>query len=53
MGCNWALAREVAKDAERESSWAAGGIAVGFATALFYFLAGYFLMPRILPHDKA
>ncbi len=53
MGCNWALAREVAKDPARECDWATGGIAVGFGTSLLYFLAGYFLMPWILPAGKA
>jgi len=53
MGCNWALAREVAKDPGRECDWAAGGIAVGLGTALLYFLAGYFLMPWMLSRDKA
>lgn len=53
MGCNWALAREVAKDPTRESDWAAAGVAVGLGTALIYFLAGYFLMPWMLSRDKA
>jgi len=53
MGCNWALAREVAKDPARESDWATGGLAVGLGTALFYFLAGYLLMPWMLSRDKA
>ena len=52
MGCNWALAREVAKDPARERDWATGGIAVGLATALLYFLVGYFLMPWMLSRDK-
>jgi O-antigen/teichoic acid export membrane protein len=53
MGCNWALAREVAKDPARECDWATGGIAVGLGTALLYFLAGYLLMPWMLSRDKA
>jgi O-antigen/teichoic acid export membrane protein len=53
MGCNWALAREVARDPARECDWATGGIAVGLGTALLYFLAGYFLMPWMLSRDKA
>ena len=52
MGCNWVLAREVAKDSERESDWAAVGVAVGLATALLYLLAGYFLIPLLLPSDR-
>jgi antigen flippase len=52
MGCNWVLAREVAKDPEWESDWAAVGLAVGLATALVYLLAGYFLIPLLLPADR-
>ena len=52
MGCNWVLAREVAKDPERESDWAAVGVAVGLATALLYLLGGYFLIPLLLPSDR-
>jgi O-antigen/teichoic acid export membrane protein len=53
MGCNWVLAREVAKDPEGESDWAVVGVGVGTATAVFYFLAGYFLFPLLLPADRA
>src|SRR5579863_5785443 len=53
MGCNWVLAREIAKDPQRESDWAATGITVGMATALLYFLAGYFLLPVLLPSDRS
>ena len=53
MGCNWVLAREVAKDPERERDWAAVGVAVGLATALLYLLAGYFLIPLLLPSDRS
>ena len=52
MGCNWVLAREVAKDSEREHDWAAVGVAVGLATALVYLLAGYFLIPLLLPSGR-
>jgi O-antigen/teichoic acid export membrane protein len=52
MGCNWVLAREVAKDPERECDWAATGVAVGLATAALYLLAGYFLLPLLLPSDR-
>ncbi len=52
MGCNWVLAREVAKDPERERDWVAVGVAVGLATALLYLLAGYFLIPLLLPSDR-
>ena len=53
MGCNWVLAREVAKDPERECDWAAVGVAVGLATAVLYLLAGYFLIPLLLPSDRS
>jgi O-antigen/teichoic acid export membrane protein len=52
MGCNWVLAREVAKDPGRESDWAAVGVAVGLTTALLYLLAGYFLIPLLLRSDR-
>jgi O-antigen/teichoic acid export membrane protein len=52
MGCNWVLAREVANDPERERDWVAVGVAVGLATALLYLLAGYFLIPLLLPSDR-
>ena len=52
MGCNWVLAREVAKDPERECDWVAVGVSVGLATALLYFLVGYFLIPLLLPSDR-
>jgi len=52
MGVNWVIAREVAKEPERESDWAAVGIAVGLVTALLYLLAGYFLIPLLLPADR-
>ena len=52
MGCNWALAREVAKDPKRECDWAAAGVAVGLASAALYFLAGYYLLPLLLPSGR-
>ncbi len=52
MGCNWVLAREVAMDPKREGDWVAVGVAVGLATALVYLLAGYFLIPWLLPSDR-
>ncbi len=53
MGCNWVLAREVAKDPEKECDWAAVGVMVGLVTAALYLLAGYFLMPLLLPADRS
>jgi O-antigen/teichoic acid export membrane protein len=52
MGCNWVLARKVAAEPERESDWVFTGVAVGLATSSLYFLAGYFLIPHLLPADK-
>ncbi len=52
MGCNWVLAREVAKDPERECDWATVGVAVGLVTAVVYLVAGYFLIPLLLPSDR-
>jgi O-antigen/teichoic acid export membrane protein len=52
VGCNWVLAREVARTPERESEWVSAGIAVGFAAAVAFFSAGYFLVPLLLPADK-
>ena len=47
LGCNWVLAREVAKDPERESDWAAVGVVVGLANALLYLIC------RIFPDSVA
>jgi len=52
MGCNWAVAREVAKKTESESGWIAAGTIVGLAMACLYLAAGYFLLPWLLPADR-
>lgn len=52
MGGNWVLAREVAKDPDRERDWAVVGVTVGLVTAVVYLLAGYFLIPLLLPSDR-
>src|SRR3984957_652431 len=52
MGCNWAVAREVAKNPKNERNWIAAGTVVGLATACIYFTAGYFLLPWLLPPDR-
>ena len=52
MGCNWVLAREVAKDPGRERDWTAAGVAVGLVTALVFFVAGYVAIPWLLPPDR-
>ena len=52
MGCNWVLAREVARNPVGECDWVAAAIAVGLCVAPVYFFAGYFLIPLLLPQDK-
>jgi O-antigen/teichoic acid export membrane protein len=52
MGCNWVLAREVARNPERESDWTAAGVTVGIFTSAAFLLAGYFLIPMLLPRDR-
>jgi O-antigen/teichoic acid export membrane protein len=52
MGCNWAVAREVANNQKNESDWIAAGTVVGLATACIYFAAGYLLLPWLLPPDR-
>lgn len=52
MGCNWVLAREVARNPEEEHDWTAVGVTVGLATSVAYFLIGYFLIPLLLPADR-
>jgi O-antigen/teichoic acid export membrane protein len=53
MGSNWVLAREVANDPEHECDWVAIGVTVGLTTALLYLLAGYVLIPFLLPSDRS
>ncbi len=52
MGCNWALAREVAADPRKESDWIRAAVAVGFAAACLYFVIGFWLIPYLLPLDR-
>jgi O-antigen/teichoic acid export membrane protein len=52
MGCNWVVAREVAKDPRAESDWIAAGSLAGVAMAGFYLAAGFFLLPLLLPADR-
>jgi O-antigen/teichoic acid export membrane protein len=53
MGCNWTLAREVAKAPEHEPDWVLMAVATALGSALLYLLAGYFLVPLLLPADKS
>jgi O-antigen/teichoic acid export membrane protein len=52
MGCNWVLAREVARNPVGECDWVATAMAVALSVIPVYFFAGYFLMPWLLPQDK-
>jgi O-antigen/teichoic acid export membrane protein len=52
-GCNWALARQVANNPEREADQICGAAAVGLAASFLYLLMGYFLIPFVLPVDKS
>lgn len=52
MGCNWVLAREVAKDPKRERDWLAAGLVVGLATATVYLLSGYWALPLLIPAQR-
>jgi len=52
LGCNWALAREVAADPRKESDWIRAAVAVGFAAACVCLVLGYWLIPYSLPSDR-
>src|ERR1700720_1722296 len=45
LGCNWALAREVAAEPRNESDWILAAVAVGFVAACVCLAAGYWLVP--------
>jgi O-antigen/teichoic acid export membrane protein len=53
MGCNWALARGVAENPRTESDQVCSAIAVGLAASFVYLTLGYFLIPIVLPADRA
>ena len=53
VGCNWALAREVARDPGREADGILGAVALGMAAASVYFILGYLLIPYVLPSDRS
>jgi O-antigen/teichoic acid export membrane protein len=52
MGCNWAVAREVAADPRKESDWIRAAVVVGFAAACLCLVLGYWLIPHLLPLDR-
>lgn len=52
MGCNWALARQVAGDSGSEADRVCNAAAVGLAASLLYFILGYLLIPYLLPRDR-
>src|ERR1700731_2028201 len=49
MGCNWALAREVAADPRNEADWICAAVAVGFAAACLCLPIGFWAIPYLLP----
>ncbi|MBZ5661871.1 MAG: oligosaccharide flippase family protein [Acidobacteriia bacterium] len=53
MGCNWALARGVAKNPRTEPDQVCSAVAVGLGASFAYFMLGYFLIPLVLPADRA
>ena len=53
LGCNWVIAREVARSPERESDWIVAGIAIGLVSAFVVCLIGYLLVPVLLSADKS
>jgi len=52
LGCNWALAREVAANPVNEADWIRTAITVGFAAACLCLILGYWLIPYLLPLDR-
>ena len=52
LGCNWALAREVAANPLNEADWIRAAITVGFAAACLCLVFGYWLIPYLLPLDR-
>jgi O-antigen/teichoic acid export membrane protein len=52
LGCNWALAREVAADPRKESEWIRAAVAVGLVAACLCLVLGYWLIPYLLPLDR-
>ena len=52
LGCNWALAREVAFNPLNEADWVRAAITVGFAAACLSLALGYWLIPYLLPSDR-
>jgi len=52
LGCNWALAREVANAPHEEGEWAWAALGFAAATAVLFSIAGFALLPYVLPHQK-
>jgi O-antigen/teichoic acid export membrane protein len=53
LGCNWSLARAVADQPERESDQVCSAVVLGLAASVVFAMLGYFLLPRVLPADRA
>src|SRR5579872_3394742 len=52
LGCNCALARQVAGEPGNERHWVAAGLRIGATSAPLFYVLGYFLLPLVLPADK-
>jgi O-antigen/teichoic acid export membrane protein len=52
LGCNWALARELAADPRNEADWICAAVVVGIAAACLCLAIGYWLIPYLLPSDR-
>jgi O-antigen/teichoic acid export membrane protein len=52
LGCNWALAREVAADPEKEREWTRAAILIAAGCATLFIMVGYAVIRQVLPHDK-
>ena len=52
LGCNWSLARAVACDPLGESDKVCSAAVLGLVTSSLFSAFGYFLLPRVLPHDR-
>jgi O-antigen/teichoic acid export membrane protein len=53
LGCNWALARGVAENPRCEPDQVCSAVAVGLGSAFACTLLGFFLIPLLLPADRA
>ncbi len=52
VGCNWAVARAVAAEPQREAYWTRVSAVVALMLSAAVVACGYFLLPVLLPADK-